>query len=277
MEINYKNVTFYRHYNSSIEKKIINNLNLSIPVNKISAFVGGEEKSVAGKMICALEIPSIGMLKVGNYIIEKNRHIKNVNKLRFEIGYLYSDPEKFLFNSTVKKEIEYGMKHYNYKTSMIKERPIDALKLVGLDESYYKRNPMNLSLSEQKKVMLASVLAYNPKTIIFDEFEKGLNFRDRKNLIRLIKMLKNKYKRTIIIISNDLNFMLDFVDYYYIFENGDVVFNCTKEDLYNKGVEKFIELPELVNFVLKAQNKGSKIPNYYELNELIKGVYRDVK
>lgn len=90
-------------------------------------------------------------------------------------------------------------------------------------------------------------------------------------------MLKNKYKRTIIIISNDLNFMLDFVDYYYIFENADVVFNCTKEDLYNKGVEKFIELPELVNFVLKAQNKGSKIPNYYELNELIKGVYRDVK
>jgi len=277
MEINFKNVTLYRNYNSQMENKELNNLNLSIQKGKISALVGDKEKSTIGKMICALEIPSIGKIEVGKYKIESKRYIKDVNNLRFEVGYLFPDPNDYLFNKSVKKEIEFGMKHYNYKLDKINNRPIDALKLVGLDETYYERNPLEMSLSEQKKVMLASILAFNPKVIIFDEFEKGLNEKDKKNIIRLIKMLKNKYNRTIVMISNDMNFLLNFVDYYFLIKNGTTSYNFTKEDLFNKGVEVHIELPAIVSFIKLAREKGSNLTNYFDINELIKGVYRDVK
>ena len=39
----------------------------------------------------------------------------------------------------------------------------------------------------------------------------------------------------------------------------------------------YIDIPDIVNFINLARNKGAKIDNYYELNELIKGVYRDVE
>lgn len=277
MEIKFQNVTLYHNYHTPLEKKLLSNFSLDIPAKKISAFVGDSNKSIIGKMICALELPSIGKVVVGNQIIENRRYIKKINSLRFEIGYVFSNPNDFLFHKSVKEELEYGMKHYNYKLEKIEARPLDALKMVGLDETYYKRNPLELSLTEQKKVMLASILTYNPKVIIFDEFEKGLNNQDKENIIRLIKMLKNKYNRTIIVISNDINFLLNFVDYYYVIKEGSLVYSCTKEELYNKGIEKYFEIPNIINFIQLARERGSNIKNHYDFNELIKGVYRDVE
>lgn len=277
MEIKFNNVTHYKYYNTEIEQKILGNLNLIIPQNKISALIGSDEKSLIGKMICALDIPHVGSINIGKNTFEYKKHIKNINEIRFEVGYAFSNPEDYLIQETVKQEIEYGMKHFKYKLNKLTEHQIDALKIVGLDETYNDCNPLELSLTEQKKVMLASTLAYNPKILVLDEFEKGLNHQERKNLIRIIKMLRDKYKRTVIIISNDLDFLINFVDYYFVIKNGTVSFNCTKEDFYNKGIEEHFELPQIVKFIKLAQEKGSKLTNYYEINELIKGVYRDVK
>ena len=277
MEIKFVNVSYFSNPNTKSENKLLSDINIEIPNNKISAISGTHEKKVIGKLICALERPNIGKIKVGKYVIEKEGYIKRINNLRFDIGYAFSSPKDFFFNKTVRKEIEYGMENYRYKLNKLNSRPIDSLKVVGLDESYLERNPLELSLSEQKKVMLAAILAYNPKIIILDEFEKGLSYQDKKNLIRLLKMLKNKYKRTIILISNDQNFLINLVDYYYIINKGSIVFQCTKEELFNKGIEKYIDIPDIVNFINLARNKGAKIDNYYELNELIKGVYRDVE
>lgn len=277
MEIKFNSVTVYRNYNSPIQEKILDKLTLEITKKSITTFYGDHNKEVIGKLICALENPSIGSVKIDKYLISRNRYVKGINNLRFEIGYAFSDPRDYLFEKTVKSEIEFGMKHYKYKLNKINERPIDALKLVGLDESYYHRNPLDLSLSEQKKVMIASIIAYNPKVIIFDEIEKGLNNYDRNNIIRLIKLLKTKHKRTIILISNDIDFIFKCTDYIHVIEKGKLLFSCEKKDLYNEGIGKMIKLPQIIKFVNKAREKGSKLEDYYELNELIKGVYRDVE
>lgn len=277
MEISFNNVTVYSNYKSKLQKKILSNVYLEIPKNKITAIYGDYNKKIIGQLICALETPSIGTIRVGNYVIKRNKYIKNINDLRFEVGYAPSDPRDFFFKKNVKSEIEYGMKHYRYRLNRIQERPTDALKLVGLDSSYEKRDPQKLSLSEQKKVVLASIIAYNPKIIILDEIEKGLNHLDRNNIIRLIKTLRNKYQRTIIIISNDIDFLFKCIDYIYVMKDSEIVFACEKKDLYNQDIERHIELPKIVDFIKKARSNGSKIEDYYEFNELIKGVYRDVK
>ncbi len=277
MEIKFNNVTVYNNYNSPIQEKILSNIDFEIKEKSITAFYGDYNKNMIGKLMCAIETPSIGSVKIGKFTIKRNEYIKNINSLRFEIGYAFSDPRDYLFNETVKQEIEYGMKHYKYRLNKIKERPIDALKLVGLDETYYFRNPLNMSLSEQKKVMIASIIAYNPKVIIFDEIEKGLNNYDRNNIIRLIKLLKTKHQRTIILISNDVDFLLKCVDYIYVINDGKVVYSCEQKDLYISDIDRYIKLPKIIDFVQKARKRGSKLEDYYEINELIKGVYRDVK
>ncbi len=277
MEIKFEDVNLYSNDVLISKKKIIDNLNLEIPEKSITALYGDYNKSMIALLISALIKPDSGIVKVGKHILKKDSHLNKINDLRFEVGYAPSDPRKFLFKQTVKQEIEYGMKHYKYHLNRLKERPLDALKLVGLDNSYEKRNPYNLSLSEQKKVMIASIIAYNPKVLIFDEIEKGLNNIDRNSIIRLIKLLKNKYNRTIILISNDINFLFQCIDNIYVINDGKLVFNCTKKDLYNRNIERYIEVPKIIEFVKQARIKGSKIEDYYDINELIKGVFRDVE
>ena len=61
------------------------------------------------------------------------------------------------FNSTVRKELEFGMKYFKYRTKSVSERVKNSLKLVDLDERILRVNPQKLTLIDAKKVALACV------------------------------------------------------------------------------------------------------------------------
>ena len=68
---------------------------------------------------------------------------------------VFKNPYDMFFCRTVKQEIEFGLKYFNYKVKKKEIRTIDALKLVGLDESYLDLNPQVLGLSDARKVAIA--------------------------------------------------------------------------------------------------------------------------
>ena len=154
----------------------------------------------------------------------------------------------------------------------------DALKLVGLDESYLRLNPLRLTLVDAKKVALACVLIYNPSIIILDEFTTGLSHSDKEELIRLLRILKNKYRKTIIMLSKDTSFCYQISDYVYLMKltkivaKGDKTLLEDSEVLENCG----LKVPEIVTFVQACNKKGHEIDYYTNILDLIKGVYRDV-
>ena len=156
-------------------------------------------------------------------------------------------------------------------------RAIDALKLVGLDETYLKKNPLELSTTEQKKIMLAGVLAGNPKIIILDDFEKGLVKNEQKRIKNLLKTLNQKFNKTIIIISNNTNFLKNLCEYFYLISKGEVILEDDKEIFDNDLLYKHIDMPKIREFIEYANSLGHKFDNYEDVKELIKAVYRDTK
>ena len=60
--------------------------------------------------------------------------------------------------------------------------------------------------------MLACAMSYNPSVLIVEDFEKCLIFRDREYFRKLFLKLKNKFNKTIILLSKDLTFMFELVD-----------------------------------------------------------------
>ena len=238
----------------------------------ISALVGpnGSGKSTLLDLIDGLLIPVSGNIKIGEL---------DVSSSRKKIGYLFQFPEEQIFNSTVYKEIEFGLKCF--KCDNIDESIKEALDLVGLDDEFLSRNPYKISSGERRKVALASILCYKPDIIILDEPTIGLDNISKKELMKLLKRLKNEYNKTIIIVSHDINFLHKFVDYVYLLYDGKIVLEGDKYSVFSNEevmLDCGLEVPYVLHFSnLVMERKGIKIGYRDEINDLIKDVYRYAK
>jgi len=282
MEIKFNNVSFTYNPETPIQKKVLTNINLDIKEDKINGIVGqsGSGKTTLVELINALLIPTIGNIKVDEFILEKNKKIININDLRVKIGLVFQFPEEQFFNIKVKDEIKFGMKYFKIKTDEIDKRCSDALKMVGLDDSYLERETFSLSNGETRKVALASILAFNPKVIILDEPTIGLDSISKKNLISLIRKLKTRYHKTIIIVSHDVDLIHQISDYVFVLNNGKVVLEGDKYTVFtnDKLLDYGLEFPKIIEFEkLVQKNKNIKIGYRDEINDLIKDIYRYAK
>ena len=206
MEIAFNNVTYKENVRTPLEKTYLKNFSYTFTSGKVYSIIGDSDsgKEKIGLLINAVNKPLIGTIKIGKYLND-GKYIKNINGLRMNVGYLKENPNEFLFNKIVKSELEFGLKYFKYKLNKKNIRISEALKLVGLNEEYLKRRIDSLNISEKKKVSLASILIFNPGVIILEEPSIFLNYRDNEKLIKLIKLLKDKYNKTIILISKDTN------------------------------------------------------------------------
>ena len=282
MEIEIKNVSYTYNYKTPLRKTALKNINVNIKPNRINSIIGkcGSGKTTLIELLLALLKPTKGKIYVGPYLVEKNIKIKRINNLRFDVGLIFQFPEDQIFNSTVKSEIQFGMKYFNYKLKDIDKRTSDALKMVGLDDSYLTKNPLKLSRGEMRKVSIASVLAFNPKILIFDEPTVGLDSISKRNFIKLIQLLKNKYNKTIILVSHDTELVYKCSDYTYVLNEGELVLEgdtkevLTSNKLYEYGLQK-PKIVEMIDYINEV--KGLKIGYRVEINDLIKDVYRNVR
>lgn len=280
MEIKFEEVKY--KYDET-KTNALEDINIQIPKGKISAIIGpnGSGKTTFAQLTNAISLPTNGQVKIGRYTLLKNKKIKTINNLRKNIGLVQQYPEEQFFHNTVKEEISFGMKQYEYKLDNLEKRVKDSLIMVGLNETYLDKNPLTLSNSEKRKVALASILVFNPKVLVLDEPTIGLDDKSQKNLIKLLKMLKNRYKKTIIIISQDLDMLLKIVDYVYVLKDGKLILEGEKfEVLSNEDVlnECGLETPKIITFEnLVKKKKGIKIGYRDEINDLIKDIYRNAK
>lgn len=268
MEINFNDVSF-----SYGDKVIFDKFSCNISSNMISAIIGasGSGKSTMLDLLDGLVACSNGSILIGSYKVS--------DSVRKKIGYLFQNPHDQIFNSSVYMEIEFGLK--SFKCCNVDFKIREAIKLVGLDDSYLSRNPYKLSNGERRKVALASVLAYDPDILILDEPTIGLDNKGKIELMRLLKDLKKIHNKTIIIVSHDINFLHKFVDYVYLLKDGRIYLEGNKYDvLSNEDAmnECGLIVPNVLHFSnLVFKKKGIDIGYRDEINDLIKDVYRYAK
>lgn len=275
MEIIFNKLCYLENKNSSSEKKYLDEVNLVINQGDIAAFIS-DDLSIVGELIMAFKRPSKGELKLDDIVIKRTSHIGNVNLLRKKVGFVKTDIENSL-TKTVKEEIKKTMKNYGYKASNVTKHIADSLRIVGLSEDYLERDCKTLSYTEKKKVSLACAMSYNPEVLIIENFEKGLIFREREYFRKLFLKLKNKFKKTIILIGTDLTFLFDIVDKVYVINKGKLVLSGDKDIFYEDKLYKYVEMPKIVEFTKYAHQNGHDILEYTDIKELIKELYRNVK
>ena len=279
MEIVFDHVSLVINERTPLEKTILNDVSFKIDKVGIYSFVGASNsgKTAIADIINALIAPTSGKAYIGDKIND-GRRIKKVNSLRLETGYVYKNPYDMFFNKTVEDEIKFGIKYFKYRTKKMEMRVQDALTLVGLDESYLNINPQILNLVDAKKLALACVLAYNPNIIILDEYTNGLSNKDKTELVRVLRLLKNNYNKTIILLTKDTTFAHQASDEVFLLHLTRLVAHGDRELLRDAEVLTNIglEVPPIVAFVDACHKKNHDINYYVNIQDLIKGVYNDV-
>lgn len=272
MEIKFDKVNFTYKKINYCEHEVLKNINIKLKAGKINAIVG---KSGSGKTTLLELITGILKPTTGKVLIDE-KEINNLNNA-FDIGYVSQDNNQFL-QKTVKEELEMLLKLYNYKLKEKKKRINDSLIMVGLNEKYLNLNINNLSSGEKKKLALASALILNPSILIIDEPIIGLDRKTKEELKKIFRILKTRYNKTIIFVSNNLDFVLEVADYVYVLYDKEIVLEGKKIDVLSKTdiLKKYgIIGPNITSFEnLVLTKKQIKIGYRYEINDLIKDIYR---
>ena len=110
-----------------------------------------------------------------------------------------------------------------------------------------------------------------------ENFEKGFNEKERDYFRKLLLKLKNNFKKTIIVITDELNFLFELVDKFHVINKGELVYNGDKKSFFDDELYNFVKMPKIVEFIKYAKNEGHNILEYTDTKELLKELYRCVK
>jgi cobalt/nickel transport system ATP-binding protein len=137
--------------------------------------------------------------------------------VRRRIGYVFQDPDDQLFSPTVFEDVAFGPLHLELAPGDVAARVQRALDEVGLS-GFQGRVPQRLSAGEKRLVALATVLSYQPETLVFDEPSAALDPGNRRQLLRLLARLPS----TQIVATHDLDLAWELCDRTILLTGGHV-------------------------------------------------------
>lgn len=179
--------------------KALRNANLRILRGKMTALLGpsGSGKTTLLRILAGLESPTKGTILYENSLItDNNRHL-----LRQKATMVFQ--KSVFFDTTVFKNIAYGLKLSEYSKKEIKDKVTEVLKLVRL-EDYENRRAKKLSGGEQQRVSLARALVLNRELLLLDEPTVNIDPKNVSIIEETILRVNREYKTTIVIATHNM-------------------------------------------------------------------------
>lgn len=228
----------YQGFDQSIIKALID-VDLDIQSNQeFIALVGetGSGKSTLVKHMNALMVPTKGSSHLFGITLNqetiKDKKIKRT-PIRKHVGLVFQFPEYQLFEETVLKDVAFGPQNFDASFEAAIEKAKYALKLVGLDETYYERSPFHLSGGEKKRVSIAGILAMDPDVLVLDEPTSGLDPRGQYDLMEVFRSIHKKQNISIIFITHDMNWVDAYAKRILVMNQGTLVYDGDKNGFFN--------------------------------------------
>jgi energy-coupling factor transport system ATP-binding protein len=187
-------------------------------------------KSTLIQLLVGLMRPSSGKIWVDGKDINGSKY--NREELRRKVGIVFQYPEIQLFETTVEKDVAFGLKHSGLLKSEIAENVRWAIETVGLDfEAVRFVSPFSLSGGERRRVAIAGILAAKPNTLILDEPIAGLDPVGREDFLGLTKDLHSTGV-TIIMVSHNADALAENAARVIVLESGRIILDKPSKDAF---------------------------------------------
>ncbi|QEH70362.1 ABC transporter ATP-binding protein [Cellulosilyticum sp. WCF-2] len=230
-------------------KLIIENMNLKIPMGKITMIIGanGCGKSTLLKTIARIISPKKGEIKLNGINIQKQAPREIAKKMAVL-------PQSPIVPSglLVKELVSYGRFPYQNAMGGMKQEDVEkvnwAMEVTGILE-FANRSVDSLSGGQRQRAWIAMALAQETEILVLDEPTTYLDMAHQLEILELLQTLNKQQNRTIVMVLHELNNATKFADYIIGVKEGQIVFEgkplevITKENLFELyGIEATLQL-----------------------------------
>ena len=218
---------------TAYEKHALKDICLEIPHGEFVGIIGhtGSGKSTLIQHLNGLVKATDGALYYNGENIYQNGY--DMRALRNQVGLVFQYPEYQLFEIDVLTDVCFGPKNQGLSKEECEKRALEALKLVGLKEKYYKSSPFELSGGQKRRVAIAGVLAMRPKVLVLDEPTAGLDPKGRDDILDQIAALHKMRGITIILVSHSMEDIAKYVERLIVMNHGEMVFDDTPKNVFS--------------------------------------------
>ena len=254
-----KKVSYVYSEGDAFEKKALDETSLEIPDGQFIGIIGhtGSGKSTLIQHLNGLLRATSGAIYYDGENIYQEGY--DMRTLRSKVGLVFQYPEHQLFEVDVFSDVCFGPKNLGLSKEEVEERAKKALTQVGLDESYYKKSPFELSGGQKRRVAIAGILAMHPQVLILDEPTAGLDPKGRDEILDQVALLQKERKITVILVSHSMEDVARYVDRIIVVNDGKILFDDTPKQVFQhyKELESVGLAAPQVTYVVKAlKEKG---------------------
>ena len=259
-----KKVSYVYSEGDAFEKKALDEISLEIPDGQFIGIIGhtGSGKSTLIQHLNGLLRATSGAIYYDGENIYQEGY--DMRTLRSKVGLVFQYPEHQLFEVDVFSDVCFGPKNLGLSKEEVEERAKKALTQVGLDESYYKKSPFELSGGQKRRVAIAGILAMHPQVLILDEPTAGLDPKGRDEILDQVALLQKERKITVILVSHSMEDVARYAGRLIVMNHGQKVFDGTPREVFRhyKELEAIgLAAPQVTYLVHDLKEKGLDIDN----------------
>ena len=225
------------------ELKAVDDVSFFIRKGETLGIVGesGCGKTTLGRAVLRLEEPTSGdIIYEGESIIGKNmKEYRKKMQIVFQDPYASLDPRKTV--SDIIGEAMDLQKLCKSKEER-KEKILELMKLVGLNEEFYNRFPHEFSGGQRQRIGIARALAVNPGFIICDEPVSALDVSIQAQIINMLEELQETRKLTYLFIAHDLAIVKHISNRIGVMYLGHMVELAESAELYRSPIHPYTEM-----------------------------------
>ena len=259
MSLELKNLNYIYNEGTPMASHALTDISLSIQDGEFIGLIG---HTGSGKSTLIQHLNALLTATSGEYLYNgENVYAEGFSKkdLRQKVGLVFQYPEHQLFEVDVLTDVCYGPKNQGFSDEEAKERAKEALRMVGMDESYYEKSPFDLSGGEKRRAAIAGVLAMHPEVLVLDEPTAGLDPRGRDDILEEIAKLHRENHMTVILVSHSMEDVAAYVERLIVLNQSRILFDATPKEVFRHREEMeaaHLAIPQMSDLAWEMKKRG---------------------
>ena len=221
----------------SVEVHALKDVNIEVTQGELIAIMGhsGSGKSTLMNIIGCLDRPTSGKYLLDGIEIDKQSADELSLIRNKKIGFVFQS-FNLIPRTNVLRNVELPMIYAKVKSNQRRERALELLKKVGLEDRT-THLPNELSGGQKQRVAIARALANNPPIILADEPTGNLDTNSSEEIMSIFRKL-NKEGNSIIIVTHEPE-VAKYADRIIVFKDGSIIEDRMKEGVENNLAWKY--------------------------------------